>query len=319
MKQLIYLILLSPFLCFSQNTKTEKALNQVNSVTEVAGNVIGLFKKKKDKNSPPDIQKAANNKTPSNLIFPTNTNPEEIVTKLYRCTYKKLDEERTLCIWKPTIADLKIKEYDANDTKIMFAVSVDTVLTFNQNGIDNTIIVTSFGDFSTDENTNLYCADCNHSSGFIRLQPATEGKIKPVSYFKLETEMNKYSYKSSILKLDEENIFYSVPSSEDFAGGNRVYTDIFSLDGKNLVGYETSTNLGRTDGGYSMSDTEMKIDKENKIFKIINFFNRYNSKGKLVESKKDYSSYQYGNGTITEINQSVIIKPAATKKTTKKK
>lgn len=47
MKKIILLILI-PSLCFSQNTKTDKVVDQVNSAIGTAGNVLGLFKKNKN-------------------------------------------------------------------------------------------------------------------------------------------------------------------------------------------------------------------------------------------------------------------------------
>ena len=48
MKKFILLSACIPLLCFSQNTQTEKVINQVGSAAAVAGNVIGLFKKNKN-------------------------------------------------------------------------------------------------------------------------------------------------------------------------------------------------------------------------------------------------------------------------------
>ena len=202
------------------------------------------------------------------------------------------EEDRILCVWKPTTTELKQKDYDVNP-KIMFAVVVDTVLTFKQNGIDNTVIVTAFKDYSTDENSSFYCTDCS-SKGIIRFQ-TTEGKMKPISYYKLDPEANMYDggNKSAILKLDEENIFYSVPSHEEYGGGGNNYESIFSLSGELLFSYRSNGFWGGAGERYaenSSSETEMKIDKVNKTITLIeNSF--YTTKKGSKKTKEKYNFY----------------------------
>ena len=91
MKKSILIVILIPFLCFSQNTNTDKVVNQINSATDIANSVIGLFKKNKNVDKKSD--KKTNNKNSAAITsdgtFSFNAKPEDIVAKLYKCTYKK--------------------------------------------------------------------------------------------------------------------------------------------------------------------------------------------------------------------------------------
>lgn len=307
-----------PFLGFGQS-KTEKVATQVGAAAVVTAGVIGLFKKKKDKNNTTETQNTVKSKTPANPdgTFPINTKPEEIVAKLYKCTYKKLNTvsgEDSYCVWNPTIADFdKLRQNNEEeyknwikDTKITLATQIDTVLTFKQSGIDNIVIITKSEEYSDRE--ELYLGSGN--KGFMRFQ-TTDGKhMKLVSNDKLVTGFLTLMFeKPKILQLDEDNIFYDVPYTEGGAGGHTEhYDNVYSLDGKLLVNYQSSSDWSNFEtGGYTTSETEMKIDNINKTIKLIESNASYNKKGKLIKSTKEtIATYQYGNGNITEIKQSVI-------------
>ncbi|WP_374330360.1 WG repeat-containing protein [Soonwooa sp.] len=67
MKKIILSSAFFPLLCFSQNPKTDKVINQVGSAAEVAGNVIGLFKKNKNITAENSGNKTSENK--ASVIF----------------------------------------------------------------------------------------------------------------------------------------------------------------------------------------------------------------------------------------------------------
>ena len=100
---------------------------------------------------------------------------------------------------------------------------------------------------------------------------------------------------------------------------------IFSLSGELLFSYRSNGFWGGAGERYaenSSSETEMKIDKVNKTITLIeNSF--YTTKKGSKKTKETVGTYQYGNGTITEIPTPkpaiAIQKTTAVKKTTKKK
>ncbi len=116
MKKFIFISLLIPILSFSQNTKTDKVLNQVNSVSEVAGNVIGLFKKKKDKTNTTESQNTASNKTSSENPNAKAIDFYELLTKIIPDTGKPanintLDKSSKFVKWR-TLNQLVKGYYD---------------------------------------------------------------------------------------------------------------------------------------------------------------------------------------------------------------
>ena len=95
MKKLILISILVPALVFSQNTKTEKVMNDVGTAVGVAAGVIGLFKKDKNKTDNKTDGKTQNKTTAitnSDGTFPVNAKPEDIVESVYKCNYKKLEQ-----------------------------------------------------------------------------------------------------------------------------------------------------------------------------------------------------------------------------------
>lgn len=328
MKNFILISILVPCLCFSQ-TKTDKIINQVGVAATVAGGVIGLFKK--NKNADNKTETKNNNKTSANTnsdgTFSVNAKPEEVVAKLYKCTYKNIDDDN-YCVWKSTNADYNILNqnnkdggnYKAEaDPKEMFATKIDTVLTFKQNDIDNIVMVTRSNNYNIDDK-NIFISRSGGYRGFVRFQTQDGKQMKLVSNDKIVTDfMTSGGENSRILKLDEENIFYEVPYYEGGAGGHTEhYRDFYSLDSKYLFGYQSSSDWSNFDtGGYATYETEMKIDSVNKTIKLIESSGSFNKKGKLIKSTKEtIGTYKYGNGTIIEIPTP---KPAVKKTTTKKK
>ena len=79
MKKSILIVILIPFLCFSQNTNTDKVVNQINSATDIANSVIGLFKKKNKDNADNKTDTKSDNKTSassaSDGTFSVNAKP----------------------------------------------------------------------------------------------------------------------------------------------------------------------------------------------------------------------------------------------------
>lgn len=324
MKKLILILAFIPFTSIAQNTKTDKVLNQVNSVTEVAGNVIGIFKKNKNKdNTDNKTDTKSNNKNTTNTVsagtFPVNTKPEDILSSVYKCTYKNFDEYTKRCVWKPTateINNLKQNNQDEyndwlSDPKLMFATEVsDSTLTFKQDGIDNIVIATSSDSYSSDDK-NISFGGGGFNVGFVRFQ-TTDGKtMKLVSNDNI-IPLNGWFSGAEVLKIDEDNIFYNVSTGEGGTAHHSVsYENIYSLDGKLLLTYIKESYQSGEFQGYS----EMKIDETNKLIKIVEPHITTDKKGKVIkETYKTIETYKYGNGTITEIKQ-----PAATAKTTKKK
>ncbi len=327
MKKLILTLMTIPFFGFGQS-KTEKVATQVGAAAVVTAGVIGLFKKKKDKNDTSKTQNTTEGKisTNTNGMFSVNTKPEDIISSVYKCTYKKLKtvgEEENFCVWKPTITDFdklkqNVDEYEYKNwiesPKVMFATEIDTILTFKQKGIDNIIIVTKSDNYSDKEELDLGSGN----KGFTRFQTTDGKQMKLVSNDKIITGYLTMMFdKTTILQIDDENIFYNVPYTEGGAGGHTEhYNNIYSLDGKYLLGYQSSSDSSNYDtGGYSESKTEMKIDGINKTFKLIESSSNYNKKGKLLKSTKEIvAAYQYGNGMITEIKQTLSSKNQGKKK-----
>lgn len=314
MKKSILIVILIPFLCFSQNTNTDKVVNQINSATDIANSVIGLFKKNKNVDKKSD--KKTNNKNSATITsdgtFSVNAKPEDIVANIYKCTYKNFDEYTKRCVWKPTSTEInKLRQNSQDDyndwlsdPKLMFVAEVsDSTLTFKQNGIDNVVITTTLSTYSLDDkNTPPGWANMG---GFIRFQTTDGKRMKFVSNEIVLTEMN-FGGGVDILKLDEENIFYKVISWE---GGTAAYSvtqeNIYSLDGKFLLSYVLEAM-----GNATQHPNEIKIDEANKLIKIVEPRVITDKKGKVIkETYKTIETYQYGNGTITEIKQ-----PVATKK-----
>lgn len=331
MKKLIIVLICIPFLCFSQSTKTDKVLNDVNTATTVIGNVINIFKKdkNKDKSEPPKTNNENSASLSSDGTFSVNAKPEDIVAKLYKCTYKNLkavnDEEEKFCVWKPELKDFSKAKQNLNEDEYeyltknvkTFATQIDTILTFKQKEIDNIVIVTH----SADDDSYTYCQSCGYQ-GFIRFQTTDGKQMKLISNDKIVTEsVSTAGQNATILQIDENNIFYNVPYYEGGAAGHTEhYDNIYSLDGKLLVNYQSSSDWSNFEtGGYATSETEIKIDKVNKTIKLIESSGNYNKKGKLIKlTKETIGTYQYGNGNIIEIKQTTTAKPAA-KKITKKK
>ena len=317
MKKLVLLILI-PVFSFSQNPKTEKVLNDLNTAATVVGNVLNIFKKDKNKtdNKTPNKTTAISN---SDGKFSVNAKPEDIVASVYKCTYKKLEDDN-YCVWKPTATEInKLKQsnqdndwLNLNDPKIMFATVVaDALLTFKQNGIDNIVIATNLNSYSTDDK-NVFIGGAADIVGFVRFQTTDGKRMKLASNNMVLTEMRAFGTESSILKLDENNIFYSVPSFEGgFASYSKSLNEIYSLDGKFMLSYVTAF----ISGGKEQESNEMQIDQANKLIKIVEPHVTTDKKGKVIKTTyKTVATYQYGNGTITEIKQPAVKKTTTTKK-----
>ena len=312
MKKLVLLILI-PIFCFSQNTKTDKVLNQVNTAAGVASGVIGLFKKNKNNDNTDNKTDTKGGKTSDQSLknatpdgtFPLNAKPEDILAKVLKCTNKTLktgyEEVGNFCVWKKD--------------KTLFATKIDTVLNFNQNGIDNIV-------FTTITTETEYTDNNWGNPGFIRFQKTNEKEMKLVNNKDFEIAedfITMYAPESlKLLKLDEDNIFYEIYYVDGvaFRGSTIMIKQFFDLNGKNLMEYEDYSNDGGGSYGNGGSkDTKMEIDKINKIIKLVSNEKEYvKRKLKVIKETK---TYQYGNGTITEIKQPATVKP--TVKTTKKK
>lgn len=316
MKKLILILTFIPFFSIAQNTKTDKVLNQVNSVTEVAGNVIGIFKKKKNKpdnNSETKIDNIKSTNHNSDRIFSINTKPIDIIASVYKCTNKNFDEYTKRCVWKPTAAEISELRQSSkddyndwlNDPKLMLAAEArDSVLTFKQNGIDNIVITTTLSSYSLGDKTAA--PGWSHIGGFLQFQTTDGKQMKLLSNKMVLPEMGSVG-DTEILKIDEENIFYSVVSWEGgTASHDMQQQNIYSLNGDFLLSYITQF----VSAGQQQESYEMKIDEANKLIKIVEPKIITDKKGKVIkETYKTITTYQYGNGTITEIKQ-----PVATKK-----
>jgi len=335
MKKFILTLILVPALVFSQNTKTEKVMNDVGTAVGVAAGVIGLFKKDKSKTDNKANNKTDNkaqNKTTaitnSDGTFPVNAKPEDIVANLYKCTYKKVaypeGESQTLCIWKPTPADFtKLKQNsDAGawtdyekDPNLALAVEVDTVMAFQKNGINNIVIAAS----SHELNDYGQIADYHVSgafTGFIRMQ-TTDGKtMKLISNDKLMLYSGSFgsSGQVSLLKLDDENIFYGITDSQMHQGFEDIFVTYYDMNGKVVIEYDDHNSGGHNPDDYEESETKMDIDKTNKIIKLVSTNQRYKKEKLIKTTKQIVATYQYGNGTITEIKKPAVKKTTTTKK-----
>ena len=319
MKKTILLFLI-PFLCFSQNTKTDKVINQVNTAAGVASGVIGLFKKNKNKdNADNKADTKSNNKNTTNAssdgTFSVNAKPEDIVAKVLKCNPKNFYEEK-YCVWKPDPKDFSninnLFEDDKERVKYLInmmptvATKTDTVITFNKNGVNN--IVLGISSYSTDgDGVYVDCNACSALIGIIRLQAdGQQMKLANLEKFLIEAG-GAGCQKIDILNLDDDNVFYEIKESMAYKGGERYFTArYFDLNGNIVMRFN--------DDGYC-TDYKTEIDRTNKTFKLIHNEENYNIKGKLIKSKKQIvATYQYGNGTITEIKQPVKTKTTTTKK-----
>lgn len=288
--KLILISVFIPALFFSQNPKTEKVLNDVNTAVGVAGAVIGLFKKDNNK---------TDNKTTATInsdgTFPVNAKPEDIVAKLYKCTYKKLQEynNKIYCVWKPTTADFSVLNQNNKDDdfkreqapNLILATQIDTIMTFKQNGISNIVIATASWDNPMD------CFACGAYTGITRFQTTDGNTMKLISNNKIMIQSGAYGrpVNISILQIDDENVFYKMINEGSHQGESFYNGSLYDLNGNYVMD----------------SDEELKIDKANKIIKSI----YYDDNG-----KKKIRTYQYGNGTITEIKQPAVKKTTTTKK-----
>ena len=323
-KKLILILMTLPFLGFGQS-KTEKVATQVGAAAVVTAGVIGLFKKKKDKNNTTEAQNTAKSKTTANPdgTYPVNTKPEEILFNVYKCSnYKDFEVEVSTnektgeiiyqkqkhCVWKPSIEDYgKIDEEQKKFIKeqmLTFATKVDTVMTFTQNGIKNIVIATLSSSFTNDSKLDSYHAT-SAITGIIRLQATDEKNIKLISNNKIMMLSGAWGKpgKISILQIDDENIFYEMSWWDMHQGNIDTFFNYYDLSGNLVMDYQDYDNSGGFGKGGS-SETKMNIDKMNKIIKLT-----------TVEGKrKKTRTFQYGNGTITEIKQ-----PVSSKNTTKKK
>lgn len=295
-----------PFLGFGQN-KTEKVATQVGAAAVVTAGVIGLFKKKKDKNNTTEMQNPTKSKTSANSddIFSVNAKPEDIVASVYKCTNKNFDEYTKRCVWKPTATEINELRQNSkddyndwlNDPKLMLAAEVrDSVLTFKQNGIDNVVITTTLSSYSLDDKTSA--PGWSHIGGFLQFQTTDGKKMKLLKNKMVLPEIGSVG-DAEILKIDAENIFYSVVSWE---GGTAAHDmqqqNIYSLDGDFLLSYITQF----VSAGQQQESYEMKIDETNKLIKIVEPKIIADKKGKVIkETYKTITTYQYGNGTITEM------------------
>ena len=321
MKKLILTLITIPFFGFGQS-KTEKVATQVGAAAVVTAGVIGLFKKKKDKSNTTETQNPTKSKTSANPdgTYPVNTKPEEILFNIYKCpNYKDFEVEvatnektgeiiyqkQKHCVWKPELADFG--SFDEERAKYLreyaptLATKVDTVMSFKQNGINNTILAT--GSYFISENNDIESSHvASVLTGIIRLQ-STDGKsMKLVSNQKIMTESGAWGKpgRISILQIDDENIFYKMESSDMHQGVVNSLTDIYSLDGNLLIGYEDYDSSAMNDENYDTHETKMEIDQVGKIVKLISSNKTY-KKGKVIKNSKSIKTYQYGNGTITEM------------------
>ena len=320
MKKLIIVLICIPFLCFSQSTKTDKVLNDVNTATTVIGNVINIFKKdkNKDKSEPPKTNNENSASSASDGTFSVNAKPEDIVSRVYKCTYKNFDEYTRRCVWKPTAIEInKLKqnsqdEYNdwLSDPKLMFAAEVaDSALTFKQNGIDNIVVATTISSYSSgDKNASPGWANME---GFIRFQTTDRRQMKILNNSLISIEMGSVGG-AEILKLDEDNVFYSIFSWEGGTASHDLQQQsIYSLNGDFLLSYITNF----MSAGQLQESNEMKIDEVNKLIKIVEPRITTDKKGKVKKTTyKTVQTYQYGNGTIREIKQPTTVKKPAEKK-----
>ena len=304
MKKLILISILVPALVFSQNTKTEKVMNDVGTAVGVAAGVIGLFKKDKSKTDNKANNKTDNkaqNKTTaitnSDGTFPVNAKPEDIVASVYKCTYKKLEQYNngTYCVWKPTTADFNTLNQNNKDDEryykreeapdLILATQVDTIMEFKQNGVSNIVIATASWDNPMD------CFACGAYTGITRFQTTDGNTMKLISNNKIMIQSGAYGrpVNISILQIDDENVFYKMINEGSHQGESFYNGSLYDLNGNYVMD----------------SDEELKIDKANKIIKSI----YYDDNG-----KKKIRTYQYGNGTITEIKQPAVKKTTTTKK-----
>ena len=82
------------------------------------------------------------------------------------------------------------------------------------------------------------------------------------------------------------------------------------MDGKFLLSYVLEAM-----GNATQHPNEIKIDEANKLIKIVEPRVITDKKGKVIkETYKTIETYQYGNGTITEIKQPAVKKTTTTKK-----
>lgn len=323
MKKLILILMTLPFFGFGQS-KTEKVATQVGAAAVVTAGVIGLFKKKKDKNSTTETQNPTKSKTSANPdgTFPINAKPEEILFNIYKCpSYKDFEVEVSTnektgeiifqkqkhCIWKPAIEDYgKIDEEQKKYIKeqmITFATKVDTVMTFTQNGVKNIIIATLSSSFTDDSGLDSYHA-ASAITGIIRLQTTDEKNMKLINNDKIMMLSGAWGKpgKISILQIDDENIFYEMSWWDMHQGNVDTFFNYYDLNGNLVMDYQDYDNSGGF--GKGSSNTKMNIDKINKTIKLT-----------TVEGKrKKTKTFQYGSGTITEIKQ-----PVSSKNTIKKK
>ena len=333
-KKLILILMTIPFLGFGQN-KTEKVATQVGAAAVITAGVIGLFKKKKDKNNTTEMQNPTKSKTSANPdgTFAVNAKPEDIVAKLYKCTYKKpsADYTESYCLWKPSLEDFSKLKQNSEDgawsdynINLTLAAAVDTVMAFRQNGIDNIVIAVA----SHELNDYGGIADFHSSgafTGFIRMQN-TDGKLlKLTSTDKLMLYTGSFGNNGdvNILKLDDENNFYKITDSQMHQGFADTVVMYYDLNGKAVMSYDDHNSAGYNPDDYEDSETKMDIDKVNKTIKLISINQRYKNEKLVKNAKETIATYQYGNGTITEIPTPkpaiAIQKTTAVKKTTKKK
>lgn len=300
MKKLILISILVPALVFSQNTKTEKVMNDVGTAVGVAAGVIGLFKKDKNKTDNKTDGKTQNKTTAitnSDGTFPVNAKPEDIVASVYKCTYKKLEQYNngTYCVWKPTTADFNTLNQNNKDDEryykreeapdLILATQVDTIMEFKQNGVSNIVIATASWDNPMD------CFACGAYTGISRFQ-TTDGKtMKLISNDKIMMESGYGGRPAdiSILQIDDENVFYKMTVDGSHHGENFYGVIVYDLNGNNVI-----------ENGVE----ELKINKTNKTIKL------RTDDGNGVKTR----TYQYGNGTITEIKQPAVKKTTTTKK-----
>ncbi|MCG2792386.1 MAG: hypothetical protein L6262_02410 [Weeksellaceae bacterium] len=325
MKKTIYLILLLPLLCFSQNTKTNQVVDQANAAVNVANNVIGLFKKNKnkDKTETPKTDDKTSKNNNSDGSFPEKARPEDIVRSIYKCSYKNIGD-KNYCVWKPTPQDFGKMKQNSNgtwtdmDPNLILATEVDTVMTFQQNGTNKMVIATA----SHELNENGGIADYHAAgayTGFIQMQITEEKTLMPISIDKLMLYSGSFgnSGEVGLLKIDDNNMFYEVTDSQMHQGVSDTGYSYYDFSGKSVLGYWDSDNGGFDPDNYDTSETKMEIDKINKLIKLVTV-NQHYTKGKLIKSSKEtVGNYQYNNGTITKIEQPLTTKPAA--KTSAKK
>lgn len=315
MKKLILISILVPALVFSQNTKTEKVMNDVGTAVGVAAGVIGLFKKDKNKTDG-KTQNKTTAITNSDGTFSVNAKTEDIVASVLKCTYKKFYDEQ-FCIWKTEPKDFSKIETLFEDDKdrikylteqnSILATKIDTVISFKKNGVSN--VVLGISSFSTDgDGVYVDCNACSALIGIIRLQETDGQQMKLAHLEKVLIEAGGAGcQKIDVLNLDDDNVFYEIKESMAYKGGERYFTArYFDLNGNIVTRFD--------DDGYC-TDYKTEIDRTNKTFKLIHSEENYNIKGKRIKSKKEtVATYQYGNGTITEIKKPAVKKLTITKK-----